>query len=95
MENNGLKITKISVYPVTGNSGRLRANVSIVLNDCLHLTSLKVYDGSGGLFVSYPVEHTKKGEDFRQIFYPVKKELREFIEDRILFEYSVITEEVV
>jgi stage V sporulation protein G len=92
--NNGLKITKISIYPVTQSEGRLRAVVRVVLNDMIQLTNMRIYDGSNGLFVSYPVEFTQKGEEFRQIFYPVKKEFREYAEEEILDEYSNVMKKV-
>ncbi|MGL1901944.1 MAG: SpoVG family protein [Fibrobacterales bacterium] len=91
----GLTITHISIYPVSRSEGRLRALARVVLNDVLQLTNLRVYDGSNGLFVSYPVEFTQKGEEFRQIFYPVKKDFREYVECEVLNEYSNVLEKVV
>ena len=84
---NNLEITNVSVYPISNTEGRLRAIARIVINDCLQLTNLRIYDGSNGLFVSYPIEFTQKGEEFRQIFYPVKKEFREYVESLVLDEY--------
>ena len=86
---NNMKITKVNVYPVTSDS-RLKATARIVFNDCLMLTSLKIYLGSQGLFVAYPVEGTLKGEEFRQIFYPLRKELREYVESAIIEKYNSI-----
>ena len=91
---NGLKITQVTVYPVRKIEGRLKAVARIVLNDCLVLTMIKVYEGSNGLFVSYPIEHSKCGEEFRQVFYPLRRETREYIEQEVLLEYSKICEEV-
>ena len=87
---NNLEITNISIYPLTSSEGRLRGIARIVLNDCLQLTNLRIYEGSNGLFVSYPVEFTQKGEEFRQIFYPTKKELRDYIELEVLTEYEKV-----
>ena len=89
-----LTITNVSIYPVAQSDGRLKAVVRVVLNDVLQLTNLRIYDGSNGLFVSYPVEFTQKGEEFRQIFYPVNKEFREYVEEEVLAEYSSVMEKV-
>jgi len=90
MSVNGLTITNVSVYPVSNSQGRLRAVVRLVLNDSIQLTNLRIYAGSNGLFVSYPVESYDEGADFRQIFYPTSKEFREYVENAILKEYEAI-----
>ncbi len=92
---DGLKVTNVSIYPVSHSEGRLRAVVRVVINEQLQLTNMRIYDGSNGLFVSYPVEFTQKGEEFRQIFYPVKKEFREYVEEEVLTEYETVLEKVV
>ena len=84
---NKLKITKVSVYPVYSSQDRLRALARVVINDALQLTNLRIYEGSEGLFVSYPIEFTQKGEEFRQIFYPLTREFREYVEEVVLAEY--------
>lgn len=84
---NGLKITEISIYPVQ-NQGRLRAVVRVVLNGMLQLTNMRIYDGSNGLFVSYPVEFTQKGDELRQVFYPVRKQFRDYAGEMILERYA-------
>lgn len=85
---NALEITSVQVFPLHQTEGKLKAFARIVLNDQLQLTSLRVYEGSKGLFVSYPNDPAHKGEDYRQLFYPVERHLRDQIEARILEEYS-------
>lgn len=83
-----LEITNLQVYPVKEPKGKLRAVARIVLADQLQLTGLRVYDGVHGLFVSYPNDTSRKGEEYHQIFYPVTSELRASIEKAVLEEYS-------
>ena len=85
-----LKVTNINVFPVPElqQGGKLKAFARIVINDQLQLTSLRIYDGVNGLFVSYPNDPHHKGNDYRQLFYPVSKELRDHIEHAILAEYK-------
>lgn len=83
-----MTITNIQVYPVREPKGKLRAQVRVLLNDQLQLTGLRLYDGTNGLFVSYPSDPTNKGEEYRQLFYPVTRELRDSIEKRVIEEYN-------
>jgi len=89
---NGIKVTNIQVYPVREPKGKLRAFARIMLNDCIQLTALRLYDGASGLFVAYPSDSTAKGDDYRQVFYPVTRELRDLIESTIINEYNYALE---
>lgn len=82
-------ITHIQVYPVREPKGKLRAFARVLLGDQLQLTGLRVYDGANGLFVSYPNDPAHKGEDYKQLFYPVTRELRDAIEKQVLAEYAI------
>jgi len=83
-----LEVTSCQIFPFLQSEGKLKAMARIVLNDQIQLTSLRVYEGVKGLFVSYPNDPAHKGDDYRQLFYPVTKELRDRIEDTILAEYN-------
>ena len=80
-------VTHCSVFP-TNTEGKLKAFARIVINDQLQLTSLRIYDGVNGLFVSYPNDPHHKGNDYRQLFYPITKDFRDEIEVVILQEYK-------
>lgn len=83
-----LKVTQVQVFPIKETTGKLRAFARITLNDQLQLTALRLYEGTHGLFVSYPNDPNYKGEDYKQLYYPVSKELRDLIEKSILTEYE-------
>lgn len=89
-ENNVLKVTQVNVFPVKEGfyMGHIKALATIVLNDQLHLRGLRVMEGEYGLFVGYPVDPFYKGEDYRNIFFPITKGLREEIETAVLEEYT-------
>lgn len=65
-----------------------KATAKVLLNDELQLTGLRIYEGVKGLFVVYPEDTSYKGEDYRQIFYPVKRELRDYIEMACIERYK-------
>jgi stage V sporulation protein G len=81
-----MKVTNVTVFKVDTKS-KLKALVRVVLDDALQLTKLRIYEGSNGLFVSYPSDTTEE-QDYRQIFYPISKELRDHIEEVVVAEYN-------
>ena len=88
-ENDVLRVTQVKVFPFKEgpSMGRIKALATVVLNDQLHLRGLKVMNGKNGLFVGYPVDPFYKGEEYRSIFSPITRELREEIETKVLEEY--------
>ena len=85
-----MEITQVKVFPV--EEERLKAYVSIVLDDCFLISDLKVIQGPNGVFVSMPSKRKKNGE-FKDIAHPLNRETRERMERRILSEYEKIRTE--
>ena len=86
--NSTLVVTQVQVFLIHNSEGKLKAFARVLLNDELLLTSLRVYEGSKRLFVSYPNDPAHKGEDYRQLFYPTTKDLRDHIEEVVLKEFK-------
>ena len=80
-----MNITQVKVFPVAEE--KLKAYVSIVLDDCFLVSDLKVIQGPNGLFISMPSKRKKNGE-FKDIAHPLNRETRERMEKRILEEYE-------
>ena len=80
-----MEITQVKVFPV--DEEKLKAYVSIVLDDCFLVSDLKVIQGPNGLFISMPSKRKKNG-DFKDIAHPLNRETREQMERRILQEYE-------
>ena len=80
-----MEITQVKVFPV--DEEKLKAYVSIVLDDCFLVSDLKVIQGPNGLFISMPSKRKKNG-DFKDIAHPLNRETREQMERRILTEYQ-------
>ena len=66
-----------------------KAFARVVLNDKLQLTKLRVVQGADGLFVAYPNDPFYKGEDYRSLFFPLTRDLREHIETEVLKQYEI------
>jgi stage V sporulation protein G len=82
------QVTNVQVFPLKDSTNKLRAFARVLLNDDLQLTGLRIYDGSDGLFVAYPNDPTYKGEDFRSLYYPVTRELRDEISNAVLEKFN-------
>jgi stage V sporulation protein G len=83
-----LQVTQCQVYLLKEKLGKTRAMVRIIFNDCLQMTGIRIVDGAQGLFVAYPNDPGYKGDDYRSLFYPLTRELREHVEEVVLEKYS-------
>lgn len=80
-----MKVTEVKVFPV--NEDRLKAYVSITLDNCFVVRDLKVIQGTSGLFVAMPSKKRKDGQ-FRDIAHPLNQETRAMIEDLVFEAYE-------
>ncbi|MFQ5669559.1 MAG: septation regulator SpoVG [Acidobacteriota bacterium] len=76
-----MEITDVRVFPV--NQDKLRAFVSIVLDDCFVIGDIKIINGNNGLFISMPSKRRKDGT-FRDIAHPLNSETRQMLEERVI-----------
>lgn len=85
-----LAVTQVRVYPFKEgpSMGRIKGYANITLNDQFHLRGLRIMEGENGLFVAYPNDPFYKGEDFRSLYFPVTRQLREHIENCVLEKYQ-------
>ena len=81
-----MNITEVKVHPV--EQDKLKAYVTIVLDNCFLVSDIKVISGPAGLFVSMPSKKKKTGE-FKDVAHPLNRETRQWMEERILTEYRV------
>lgn len=77
-----MKITEVKVFPV--NEERLKAYVTITIENCFVVRDLKIIKGNEGLFVAMPSKKRKDGQ-FKDIAHPLNQETRDEIE-RAVFE---------
>lgn len=80
-----MKVTDVKVFPV--NEERLKAYVTITLDDCFIVRDLKVIQGHDGLFVAMPSKKRKDGQ-FKDIAHPLNQETREMIEKAVFDAYE-------
>lgn len=75
-----IEITEVSIFPV--NEERLKAYVSITINECFVVRDLKIIKGNNGLFVAMPSKKRSDGQ-FRDIAHPLNQETRAAIETAV------------
>ena len=86
-----MTITDVWVRKIT-KEGKLRAIVSITLENEFVVHDIKVIEGEKGLFIAMPSKKTADGE-FRDIAHPINSSTREHIQSVILERYQKSLEE--
>lgn len=81
-----MNITDIRVRKVN-STGKMKAVVSITLDDCFVVHDIKVIEGQDKLFIAMPSRKTPDGE-FKDIAHPINTETRVALEQRILAAYE-------
>ncbi|MBE6879297.1 MAG: septation regulator SpoVG [Ruminococcaceae bacterium] len=71
----------------TVQDGRLRAVVSITLDNCIAVHDIRLVQGDDRLFVAMPSRRDDEGR-YRDIIHPINSDIRNQIEDRIIEAYQ-------
>ena len=80
-----MNITDVRVRKVD-KEGKMKAVVSITIDQEFVIHDIKVIEGDRGLFIAMPSKRTADG-DFRDIAHPINSETRENIQKIILESY--------
>lgn len=81
-----MKITDVRVRKIA-KEGKMKAVVSITLDDEFVVHDIKVIEGEKGLFIAMPSKKSLDGE-YRDIAHPINSSTREVIQTRILEAYE-------
>lgn len=78
---------KASVYVVENPQNKILGTASITLDECFVVKGLRIMENNnGGKFVSMP--NRKVNEEYKDIAFPITKELREQIQKAVLDEFN-------
>ena len=80
-----MNITDVRVRKVT-KEGKMKAVVSITIDDEFVVHDIKVIEGEKGLFIAMPSRRSGDGE-YRDIAHPINAEMRQVVEDAVLKAY--------
>ncbi len=86
-----MQITDVRVRKIT-KEGKMKAIVSITLDDEFVVHDIKVIEGEKGLFIAMPSKKATDGE-YRDIAHPINSSTRETIQKIILDSYAKALEE--
>ena len=86
-----MQITDVRVRKVT-KEGKMRAVVSITIDDVFVVHDIKVIEGEKGLFIAMPSRKASDGE-YREIAHPINSETRDKIQSLILEKYQEVASE--
>ena len=81
-----MEITDVRVRRVA-KDGKLKAVVSITIDNEFVIHDIKVIEGDKGLFIAMPSRKSADGE-YRDIAHPINSETRTKIQDLILAKYE-------
>lgn len=88
--SNEFNITNVHVVKNSSvlKESKVKAYVSITINDAFVVGDIRVIEGSNGLFVAFPSRLPKNGGKRISTSYPIRKEIREQTIKDILKAYN-------
>ncbi|SNU09443.1 stage V sporulation protein G [Lachnospiraceae bacterium] len=86
-----MEITDVRVRRVA-KEGKMRAVVSITIDNEFVIHDIKVIEGEKGLFIAMPSRKSSDGE-YRDIAHPINSDTRKKIQELILEKYAETPEE--
>ena len=86
-----MQITDVRVRKVA-KEGKLKAVVSITMDEEFVVHDIKVIEGEKGLFIAMPTKRALDG-DYRDIPHPINSSTRDRIQKIILDKYAEVLEE--
>jgi stage V sporulation protein G len=85
-----VQVTDVRIRKIT-KEGKMKAVVSITLDDEFVIHDIKVIEGEKGLFIAMPSRRAGDGE-YRDIAHPINSDTREKVQNIILEKYSAVLE---
>ena len=86
-----MQITDIRIRKVD-KDGKMKAVVSITIDDAFVVHDIKIIEGEKGLFIAMPSRKASDGE-YRDIAHPINSGTREKIQKMILDKYDEVLKE--
>ena len=80
------EVTEVKIKKINSNM-RAKAIATVILNNEIKITDIKIFERENGPFVAMPSRKTENGI-FKDIACPIRDDVRRMIERAILEEYS-------
>jgi stage V sporulation protein G len=94
MSINGIEVTDVIIFPIKSKEWErgLNAYAKVILNDQFIITGIRVVEGKNGPFISFPSNTNKTDGKRWDICFPTTAELRAYITEQVLTQYSLVME---
>ncbi len=86
-----MQVTDVKIRKIT-NEGKMKAIVSITLDNEFVVHDIKVIEGENGFFIAMHSRKTPNGE-FKDIAHPISTEVRQKFQTEILKNYNIALNE--
>ena len=86
-----MQITDVRVRRLA-DDGKMKAVVSITIDNEFAVHDIKVIEGENGLFVAMPSRRTAN-EEYRDIAHPINSDVRNYVQSKILEKYQEAVEQ--
>ena len=87
-----MNITDVRVRKVA-KEGKMKAVVSVTIDDEFVVHDIKVIEGEKGLFIAMPSRRAGDGE-YRDIAHPINSDMRDRLQSEILAKYEEAVKEI-
>ncbi len=87
-----MKIDDIRIREVRNTDGKLKAVVSITIDDCFVVHDIKIFERDDGYAIAMPSRKTTDGK-YKDIAHPLNSETRELLQSVILTRYREFLKE--
>lgn len=87
-----MNITDVRVRKVA-KEGKMKAIVSVTIDDEFVVHDIKVIEGEKGLFIAMPSRRSTDGE-YRDIAHPINSATRQKLQEMVMAAYENATDEV-
>lgn len=86
-----ITVKDIKIFPLKdAGLGHTRALANVVLNEAIMLRRLRITEDNNELSLSYPLNQFFTGTGYCSIIVPVTRELREYIEKKVIEQYHKV-----
>ena len=87
-----MKINDVRVREVRNLAGKLKAVVSVTIDDCFVVHDIKIFERDDGYAIAMPSRKTADGK-YQDVAHPLNSETREMLQEIILAAYRRFLEE--
>ena len=82
-----MKIDDVRIREVRNPAGKLKAVVSVTIDECFVVHDIKIFEREDGYAIAMPSRKTTDGK-YKDIAHPLNSETREMLQSIILSEYQ-------